>query len=60
MTPLQAVLDARVRPQDAAPQCMELMTGLFHPSDLTYLRCSQAALQSCILQVCHLNMDKKA
>ena len=28
-------------PKDAAPECMELMTGLIHPYNLTYVRCCQ-------------------
>jgi hypothetical protein len=34
----------------AAPQCMELLTGLLHPCHLTYLRCCQAAVSACLLR----------
>ena len=37
-------------PSDAASQCMELMTGLFHPYDVTYLTICGLALTDCILQ----------
>ena len=37
-------------PADAAPQCMELMTGLFHPYDLTYIKICSMALTDCLLQ----------
>jgi len=47
---VEAVLDAKKTPQNAAPDCMELMTGLIHPYNLTYVRCCQASVQSCLLQ----------
>lgn len=37
-------------PADAAPQCMELMTGLFHRYDLTYIEMCTRALTDCLLQ----------
>ena len=32
---------AKQRPRNAASECMELMTGLVHPYNLTYVRCCQ-------------------
>ena len=47
---VEKVLDMDEIPADAAPQCMELMTGLFHPYNLTYISTCQVALTDCILQ----------
>ena len=37
-------------PADAALQCMELMTGLFYPYDLTYIATCSMAMTDCLLQ----------
>ena len=37
-------------PADAATQCMELMTGLFYPYDLTYVTICGLAMTDCLLQ----------
>jgi len=47
---VDTVLAMEQIPCDAAPQCVELMTGLFHPYNLTYLACCQVAVTDCILQ----------
>jgi len=47
---VESVLKMEQIPEDAAPQCMELMTGLFHPYDLTYIATCQMAITDCILQ----------
>ena len=47
---VEKVIDMEQIPADAAPQCMELMTGLFHPYDLTYIEICSLALTDCLLQ----------
>ena len=37
-------------PADAAPQCLELMTGLFHPYDITYVSTCALAMKDTIMQ----------
>ena len=40
-TLIRNVAQAKRIPENAAPECMELMTGLIHPYNLTYVRCCQ-------------------
>ena len=40
----------QVKPSGAASQFMDLLEGLFHPHNLTYVRCCQAALTSAIVR----------
>ena len=47
---VQKVLHMEQIPADAAPQCMELMTGLFYPYDLTYIATCSMAMTDCLLQ----------
>ena len=47
---VEKVLDMVQIPADAAPQCMELMTGLFYPYDLTYIAVCSRAMTDCLLQ----------
>ena len=44
------LLRSKMMPSGAAPQYMDLLTELFHPCNLTYVRCCQAALCSCVLR----------
>ena len=41
-----SLLRSHVKPSGAAPQFMDLLDGLFHPHNLTYVRCCQASLFS--------------
>ena len=47
---VEKVLVMEQIPVDAAPQCMELMTGLFYPYDLTYIGACALAMTDCLLQ----------
>ena len=48
---VEAVLSRPTVPPDAAPQCVELVTGLLHPLDPTYIAILQLAITDCLLQV---------
>ena len=47
---VEKVLVMEQIPADSAPQCMELMTGLFYPYDLTYIGACVLAMKDCLLQ----------
>ena len=49
-TAVEKVLSMEEIPADAAPECLELMTGLFHPYDLTYIRTCSLAITDSIMQ----------
>ena len=49
-TAVEKVLSMDQIPADAAPECLELMTGLFHPYDLTYIRACSLAITDSIMQ----------
>ena len=49
-TAVEKVLSLEEIPADAAPECLELMTGLFHPYDLTYIRTCSLAITDSIRQ----------
>ena len=49
-TAVEKVLSLEEIPADAAPECLELMTGLFHPYDLTYIRTCSLAITDSIMQ----------
>ena len=38
-----SLLRSHIKPSGAAPQFMDLLDGLFHPQNLTYVRCCQAS-----------------
>jgi len=47
---IASLLRSQVKPSGAASQFMDLLEGLFHPHNLTYVRCCQAALCSAIVR----------
>jgi len=47
---VEDLLGSKIMPSGAAPMYMELLTDLFHPCNLTRVKCCQAAMTSCILR----------
>ena len=47
---VKKVLRLEQVPADSAPQCLELMTGLFHPYDITYIATCSLAMTDSIMQ----------
>jgi len=45
-----SLLRSQVKPSGAAPQFMDMLDGLFHHHNITFVRCCQAALCSAIVR----------